>query len=916
MDYNMSINMVDPTDSVNHRNKVSISKLFNFKKNNNNDSNNNMTESAHDYDASNQDIDISVMKPHMNNNINVKLYSDNDNDETFINDLNNNDNDKGYNRYRISRNGSRTSLEVRKEINSNSVNGIVEITPPAFIVEQPQTKFNKIKNIFHGHKINTPSTQGLKNKFRAMSKTKSSSLVEIQKSDNISDQQIRNAPPDDDNLDIASDNSIEESLIEFPSINISRKMTLESDNITRNSNNGYRTDISPPNPTLDSLITNGNPFGDSTKNSFGVDRAERFRSPSNPVPSSSSHRSADMSPTRVTTRLRSGSQTDSFTSNNPFRVSGPGTPNNMSAPSNNPFFNVSTSVSPTLLHAHSNSFPSVDTPSNNMTMASTKKYHRNMSNVSLNEIKENEELEQFRTANMNNVNNNYPLSTQSSFISSAPGSRTPSIITTPSETNIQGMALRKQRSDSLNELASNSKILNNLEKDYFSAQRSPNLVDRRATIFSRSSADNNSLDALAPKRSHRLRTKSFSNKFKDVTVQPSSFVKIRKLGEGDVGKVYLVKEKRTDNLFAMKVISKKEMIKRKKTKRILAEQEILATSNHPFIVTLYHTFQTEEHLFFCMEYCLGGEFFRALQTRESKCISEDDAKFYLCEAIAALEYLHLLGFIYRDLKPENILLHQSGHIMLSDFDLSIQMPNSKNPSIQGNNIDTNLSSDDFRTNSFVGTEEYISPDVIRGNGHSVSVDWWTLGILLYEMLYGCTPFKGNDINETFSNILKKDVSFLSNPSVSRVCKDLIKKLLIKDEHKRLGSKKGAADLKSHPWFKKVAWSFLRNQQPPLIPVLTSNGYELSSSGDRVHNERGNKSIDSNDSDYHNEEIEHDDDLTDEDPFHDFNSMSLLKSEDGSDVMKFTDKIEYSNVSYAINNNRPRSDSGTRNFFRK
>ena len=911
------MNTGDPTNSFNPRNKVSISKLFNFKKNNNNNSNNNFDESKHNYDTSNQDIDISIMKPNMNNHINVKLNSDNDNDETYNNDMNSNDNDNIYNRYQSSRNGSRTSIEMRKDTNSNSTNGIIEVTPPTLVIEQPQTKFNKIKNMFHGHKINTPSTQGLKNRFRVMSRTKSSSLVEVQKNDNLMDQQILDVHQDDDNLEIASDNSIEESLIEFPSINISRKMTLESDNVTRKSNSGYRTDISPPNPTLDSLVTNGNPFGNSTKDTFGPDRAERFRSPSNPVPSSPSHRSTDMSPTRVTTRLRSGSQTDSFTSNNPFRVvSGPGTPNNVSTSSNNPFFNVPTSVSPNLLHAHSNSFPSVDTQSNNITIASTKKYHRNMSNVSLNEIKENEELEQFRTASMNNANNNYSLSTQSSFISSAPGSRTPSIITTPSETNIQGMSLRKQRSDSLNELASNSKLLNNLEKDYFSAQRSPNLVDRRATIFSRSSADNNSLNALAPKRSHRLRTKSFSNKFKDVTVQPSSFVKIRKLGEGDVGKVYLVKEKKTDNLFAMKVISKKEMIKRKKTKRILAEQEILATSNHPFIVTLYHTFQTEEHLFFCMEYCLGGEFFRALQTRESKCISEDDAKFYLCEAIAALEYLHLLGFIYRDLKPENILLHQSGHIMLSDFDLSIQMPNSKNPSIQGHNVDTNLSSDDFRTNSFVGTEEYISPDVIRGNGHSVSVDWWTLGILLYEMLYGCTPFKGNDINETFSNILKNDVSFPSNPSVSRVCKDLIKKLLIKDEHKRLGSKKGAADLKAHPWFKKVGWSFLRNQQPPLIPVLTSNGYELSSSGDRINNEGGTKSLDSNDSDYHSEEIEHDDDLTDEDPFHDFNSMSLLKSEDGADFMKFTDKIEYSNVCYAINSNRPRSDSGTRNFFRR
>ncbi len=145
------------------------------------------------------------------------------------------------------------------------------------------------------------------------------------------------------------------------------------------------------------------------------------------------------------------------------------------------------------------------------------------------------------------------------------------------------------------------------------------------------------------------------------------------------------------------VLSKREMIERKKIKRALTEQEILATANHPFIVTLYHSFQSEQYLYFCMEYCMGCEFFRALQSRPGKCLSEDGSRFYAAEVTAALEYLHLMGFIYRDLKPESthvfsillqavkvlpgflligcavdILLHQSGHIMLSDFDLAKQ----------------------------------------------------------------------------------------------------------------------------------------------------------------------------------------------------------------------------------------------------
>jgi protein-serine/threonine kinase len=184
-----------------------------------------------------------------------------------------------------------------------------------------------------------------------------------------------------------------------------------------------------------------------------------------------------------------------------------------------------------------------------------------------------------------------------------------------------------------------------------------------------------------------------SVKIRQIQVGPSSFSKVRMLGKGDVGRVYLVRQKGTDKTMAMKVLSKKEMLRRNKVKRVLAEQEILSSANHPFIVSLYHSFQSQDHLYFVMEYCLGGEFFRALQSRPGKCLPEEGARFYAAEVIAALEYLHLQGFIYRDLKPESmlfipidvvyvytycvflfidILLHQSGHLMLTDFDLSKQ----------------------------------------------------------------------------------------------------------------------------------------------------------------------------------------------------------------------------------------------------
>lgn len=171
--------------------------------------------------------------------------------------------------------------------------------------------------------------------------------------------------------------------------------------------------------------------------------------------------------------------------------------------------------------------------------------------------------------------------------------------------------------------------------------------------------DDDTLGALPPPvttAGFRRTYSSNSIKVRNVEVGPSSFDKIKLIGKGDVGKVYLVREKKSSRLYAMKVLSKKEMIKRNKIKRALAEQEILATSNHPFIVTLYHSFQSEEHLYLCMEYCSGGEFFRALQTRPGKCIAEDDARFYAAEVTAALEYLHLMGFIYRDLKPESMYI--------------------------------------------------------------------------------------------------------------------------------------------------------------------------------------------------------------------------------------------------------------------
>jgi len=308
-------------------------------------------------------------------------------------------------------------------------------------------------------------------------------------------------------------------------------------------------------------------------------------------------------------------------------------------------------------------------------------------------------------------------------------------------------------------------------------------------------------------------------------VTAEAFQRLKLIGKGDVGKVYLVRHKETQKVYAMKILNKTEMIKRNKVKRVLTEREILATSNHPFIVTLYWSFQSNERLYFLMDYCAGGEFFRMLQRQKGKCLTEDSVRFYSAEVLLALEYLHMMGFIYRDLKPENILLHETGHIMLTDFDLSKAAATSVNPQVikkifsQAPEI---YSKPELITNSFVGTAEYIAPEVIQGFGQSSSVDWWTFGILMYEMLYGVTPYRGKSQDDTFSQILGGSIRFPDHHiyPVSANCKSLIKKLLLPDPKKRLGSEHGANDLKKQKFFEKVNFTLIRNVTPPIIPKIS------------------------------------------------------------------------------------------------
>ncbi|KAL2454881.1 Phototropin-2 [Abeliophyllum distichum] len=305
------------------------------------------------------------------------------------------------------------------------------------------------------------------------------------------------------------------------------------------------------------------------------------------------------------------------------------------------------------------------------------------------------------------------------------------------------------------------------------------------------------------------------------------FKPVRPLGCGDTGSVHLVELKGTGLLFAMKAMDKSIMLNRNKVHRACIEREIISLLDHPFLPTLYTSFQTPTHVCLITDFCPGGELFAVLDKQPMKIFKEESARFYAAEVVIGLEYLHCLGIIYRDLKPENILLQKDGHVVLTDFDLSfktacepqvLRHPPPKNRRSRSQPPPVFIAEPNTQSNSFVGTEEYIAPEIITGEGHSSAIDWWALGILLYEMLYGRTPFRGKNRQKTFANILHKDLTFPSSIPATLAARQLINALLSRDPASRLGSNGGANEIKQHPFFRGINWPLIRCMSPPPLDV--------------------------------------------------------------------------------------------------
>nr|AAB30032.1 cAMP-dependent protein kinase C subunit [Blastocladiella emersonii, Peptide, 424 aa] [Blastocladiella emersonii] len=274
------------------------------------------------------------------------------------------------------------------------------------------------------------------------------------------------------------------------------------------------------------------------------------------------------------------------------------------------------------------------------------------------------------------------------------------------------------------------------------------------------------------------------------------------LGTGSFGRVHLVRLRSTGKYYAMKVLKKAEVVKHKQVEHTLNEKGILEQIDHPFLVALHSSFQDSANLYMVMEYVTGGELFTYL--RRSQRFSNNVAKFYAAEVVLAFEYLHSKDIIYRDLKPENLLLDAQGHVKITDFGFAKHVPDI--------------------TWTLCGTPDYLAPEIIQSRGYGRAVDWYALGVLIFEMLAGYPPFYDEDHVRMYEKILQGKVKWPSH--FDPAAKDLLKRLLTTDLTKRYGNLKGGSkDIKMHKWFAGLDWTKLFNKQipPPYTPPNRGDG---------------------------------------------------------------------------------------------